>query len=275
MITYDMIKQAADVARSKIGEADTAVILGSGLGDYASTCENTKSVKYTDLPGFPASTVTGHAGEFVSGDKGGHRIIIMNGRFHMYEGFPLDQIALPIRVLRLLGVRNLIITNAAGGVNLNYHPGDLMIITDYINLTGRSPLTGPNLDEFGPRFPDMTRVFDRELRMICLEQALEMKVNIREGVYCCMPGPCYETPAEIRMIRLLGGDAVGMSTVPDVMTAAHAGMRVLGISCITNLAAGILDQPLSHEEVLEAGRKIGKTFLGLIDGVISRMNSPR
>ncbi len=270
-MTYQEIERAAQAAEAIIGRADTAVVLGSGLGDYGETFDHVKRVSYTELPGFPASTAPGHAGEFIGGEKNGKRVLIMNGRFHMYEGIDLERIALPIRVLRLLGVENLILTNAAGGVNTAFHPGELMMITDYINLTGKSPLTGPNMNEFGPRFPDVSHVFTPDLQAVCRKAAGEMDLTLREGVYCWMPGPCYETPAEIRMIRLLGADAVGMSTVPDAMAACHAGMKVLGLSCITNMAAGILDQPITHQEVLETGRRIQSDFRALIDRIIMKI----
>ena len=270
-MTYQEILRAAQAAEAAIGRADTAVVLGSGLGDYGETFENVRRIRYTEIPGFPASTAPGHAGELISGEKNGKRVLIMNGRFHMYEGIRLEQIALPIRVLRLMGVKNLILTNAAGGVNLSFHPGELMMITDYINLTGESPLTGPNIDEIGPRFPDMSHVFTPELQALCRETAAGMGLIMREGVYCWMPGPCYETPAEIRMLRMLGADAVGMSTVPDAMAACHAGMNVLGISCITNMAAGILDQPITHQEVLDTGRRIQADFRTLIDRILEKL----
>ncbi len=270
-MTYEEIKRIAQVAEEAIGRADTAIVLGSGLGDYGETFEKVQRIRYTDLPGFPASTAPGHAGEFIGGEKNGRRVLIMSGRFHMYEGIQMSQIALPVRVLRLLGVKNLILTNAAGGVNTSFRPGDLMMITDYLNLTGQSPLIGPNMDEIGPRFPDMSHVFTPELQTICRDSANKMGLILREGVYCWMPGPCYETPAEIRMLRLLGADAVGMSTVPDAMAARHAGMNVLGLSCITNMAAGILDQPITHQEVLETGKRIQSDFRSLIDRILSRI----
>ena len=270
-MTYQDYEQARDVARQQIGGADTAIVLGSGLGDYVAEFEDAKEIAYRSIPHFPVSTAPGHAGKLISGTKAGKRVLIMSGRVHMYEGVSLDQIAFPIRVLRMLGVKNLILTNAAGGVNEDFQPGDLMLITDYINLTGRSPLTGPNFSAFGPRFPDMSNVFSRELRQSALNCARQMNLELRQGVYCWMPGPCYETPAEIRMIRLLGADAVGMSTVPDAMVAAHAGMNILGISCITNMAAGILNQPITHDEVLEAGKKAQSTFRTLLDNILEKL----
>ena len=269
-MTYQDYEEARLTVAEKIGGAETAVVLGSGLGDYAEEFEDTKEISYRDIPHFPVSTAPGHAGKLISGTKAGKRVLIMSGRLHMYEGFPLEQIVFPIRVLKLMGVKNLILTNAAGGVNESFRPGDLMLITDYINLTGRSPLTGPNESMFGPRFPDMSSAFSRELRQAALESAGEIHLDLRQGVYCWMPGPCYETPAEIRMIRMLGADAVGMSTVPDAMAAVHAGMNVLGISCITNMAAGILNQAITHQEVLEVGRKVQTTFRALLDKIIER-----
>lgn len=269
-MTYQDYEDARRAAEERIGGAETAVVLGSGLGDYAEEFEDLKEISYRDIPHFPVSTAPGHAGKLISGVKEGKRVLIMSGRLHLYEGIPLEQIVFPIRVLKLMGVRNLILTNAAGGVNESFRPGNLMLITDYINLTGRSPLAGPNESMFGPRFPDMSNVFSRELRQTALESAKEIGLELRQGVYCWMPGPCYETPAEIRMIRLLGADAVGMSTVPDAMAAVHAGMNILGISCITNMAAGILNQPITHQEVLEAGKKVQTSFRALLDRVISK-----
>ena len=271
-MTYQDYEEARDVALKQIGGAETAIVLGSGLGDYAEEFEDLKEIRYRDIPHFPVSTAPGHAGKLISGSKAGKRVLIMSGRMHMYEGVRLDQIIFPVRVLKLMGVRNLILTNAAGGVNESFRPGDLMLITDYINLTGKSPLTGPNESMFGPRFPDMSNVFSRELRLTALESAKEISLDLRQGVYCWMPGPCYETPAEIRMIRTLGADAVGMSTVPEAMAAVHAGVNTLGISCITNMAAGILDQPITHQEVLEVGKKVQTSFRALLDRVIDKIS---
>ena len=271
VMTFEEIRQAAGIAENEIGRAESAVVLGSGLGDYGNTFEKVRRIPFTALPGFPASTAPGHAGEFISGEKQGRRVLIMSGRLHYYEGIRVEQIALPVRVLRLLGVKNLILTNAAGGINHMFNPGELMMITDYINLTGQSPLIGPNIDEMGPRFPDMTHVFTPALQDICRNAAQAMGLTLREGVYCWMSGPCYETPAEIRMLRTLGADAVGMSTVPDAMAACHAGMNVLGISCITNMAAGIVNRPITHAEVLETGRRIQASFRELIDRVIVQL----
>ena len=195
----------------------------------------------------------------------------MQGRFHAYEGYDLSEVTMPVRVMALLGVKTLIVTNAAGGVNLDFTPGDLMILTDCINFSGKNPLTGPNLDQFGPRFPDMSRCYDRELIALCQQQADRLGIPVRQGVYMWFNGPCYETPAEIRMARILGADAVGMSTVPEIIVARHCVIRVLGVSCITNMAAGILDQPLCHEEVTEVANRVRTTFRSLLDAVIEAM----
>ena len=198
--------------------------------------------------------------------------MMMSGRFHSYEGHPMEDVTLPIRVMARLGVKNLIVTNAAGGVNLSFSAGCLMMITDFINLSGKNPLVGENLDEFGPRFPDMSNAYDKDLRALALSCAGELKIDLKQGVYCWMSGPCYETPAEIRMTRILGADAVGMSTVPETIVAVHSGMKVLGFSCITNMAAGVLDQPINHEEVMETGRRVRGEFSALLTSVIEKMN---
>jgi purine-nucleoside phosphorylase len=265
------IHKAAKVIEEACGRVDIGIILGSGLGDYAKTLHDPKSLSYSDIPGFPESTVPGHAGIWHSGKQHGKSVCMMQGRFHAFEGYDLQEVTLPVRVMALLGVKTLIVTNAAGGVNLNFHPGDLMQITDFINLTGRNPLRGPNLDEFGPRFPDMTYAYDRELAALAHRLAREMNIRLQKGVYCGFSGPSYETPAEIRMARILGADAVGMSTVPETIVARHCGMRVLGLSCITNMAAGILDAPLDHREVIAAGEQVKETFKSLIDAVIGEI----
>lgn len=268
---YKHIKKAAEVIEKNCGRADIAIVLGSGLGDYASCVSDAKEIAYKDIPGFPQPTVKGHAGKFIFGTLQGKRVLMMNGRFHSYEGLPMEQIAMPVRVMRLLGVQKLILTNAAGGVNTDFSSGDLMLLTDFINLTGKNPLRGENYEEFGPRFPDMTHAYSPALIKTALECAELLDIKLRQGVYCWMPGPSYETPAEIRMIRTLGADAVGMSTVPETIVARHSGMEVLGISCITNMAAGILDQPLSHEEVMAAGEKVQKTFRSLLDAIVAKL----
>jgi len=265
------INQAAEKVISVLGYAEIGVILGSGLGDYADTLADSKRLPYSEIPGFPVSTVSGHAGMLVCGMLHGKRVVMMQGRFHYYEGYSMKEITLPVRVMQKMGVKTLIVTNACGGVNLSFKPGDLMVITDMLSLTGVNPLMGENLDEFGPRFPDMSCVFDKGLRALAHSCAIQRGMRLQEGVYCQFPGPCYETPAEVRMARILGADAVGMSTVPEAMVARHGGMRVLGVSCITNMAAGILNQPLCHEEVTETANRVKEQFKGLIDGVIAKL----
>ncbi len=270
--TYlEKIDGAAKAIEKACGGADIAVVLGSGLGDYAEALEDAGHIDYKDIPHFPVSTVPGHKGRWHTGTLHGRRVCMMQGRFHAYEGYDMKDVTLPVRVMQKLGVRTLIVTNAAGGVNLDFHAGDLMLITDFINLSGKNPLTGPNLDEFGPRFPDMSRAMDRDLQALAVETARRLEIPLQQGVYCWLNGPSFETPAEIRMARTLGADAVGMSTVPEILVARHGGMRVLGVSCITNMAAGILDQPLNHEEVMETGNRVKGTFRKLLDGVIGQL----
>jgi len=265
------INLAAEKVIAELGSAEIGVILGSGLGGFANDVRDAKKLPYSEIPGFPVSTVPGHAGMLVCGMLHGRRVVMMQGRFHYYEGYSMKDVTLPVRVMQKMGVKTLIVTNACGGVNLSFKPGDLMVISDVLTLTGFNPLMGPNLDEFGPRFPDMSCIFDRELRALAHACAKERGMTLQEGVYCQFPGPCYETPAEIRMARVLGADAVGMSTVPEVQAARHGGMRVLGVSCITNMAAGILDQPLCHEEVTETAGRVKEQFKGLLDSVIAKM----
>lgn len=271
MREIERIDKAAAYIREALGEADIAVVLGSGLGDYVEALQDARMIPYSEIPGFPASTVAGHAGELWAGTLHGKRVLMMRGRFHSYEGHPLSDVVLPIRAMARMGVKDLILTNAAGAVNVDFAPGDLMLITDFINFSGKNPLTGPNIDELGPRFPDMSRAYDKRLRAIAAEAAAERVITLREGVYAWFNGPTYETPAEIRMARVLGADAVGMSTVPETIAAVHAGMRVLGVSCLTNMAAGILDAPLSHQEVMETGERVRGTFRTLLDGVIEKL----
>lgn len=265
------IDEAAAKVLAVCGKADIGVILGSGLGDYAEALEDAVKLPYSEIPGFPRSTVAGHAGMWCCGTLYGKRVVMMQGRFHYYEGYGMKDVTLPVRVMQKIGVKTLIVTNAAGGVNLGYHPGDLMVIGDIFSMTAQNPLIGPNLDAFGPRFPDMSCAFDKELRALAHECANEQGFALREGVYAQMTGPTYETPAEIRMLRTLGADAVGMSTVPEVIVARHGGMRVLGISCITNMAAGILDQPLNHAEVTETANRVKGQFRNLLDRIIEKM----
>ena len=265
------IDEAAAKVLAVCGKADIGVILGSGLGDYAEALEDAVKLPYSEIPGFPRSTVAGHAGMWCCGTLYGKRVVMMQGRFHYYEGYGMKDVTLPVRVMQKIGVKTLIVTNAAGGVNLGYHPGELMVIGDIFSMTAQNPLIGPNLDAVGPRFPDMSCAFDKELRALAHECANEQGFALREGVYAQMTGPTYETPAEIRMLRTLGADAVGMSTVPEVIVARHGGMRVLGISCITNMAAGILDQPLNHAEVTETANRVKGQFRNLLDRIIEKM----
>jgi purine-nucleoside phosphorylase len=270
--TYlEKIEGAAKAVEKACGTAEIGVVLGSGLGDYVEALQNAKHIDYRDIPHFPESTVPGHKGRWHTGTLYGKRVCMMQGRFHAYEGYDLKDVTLPVRVMQLLGVKTLIVTNAAGGVNLDFQAGDLMLLTDVINLAGKNPLTGPNLDAFGPRFPDMSRALDRDLQALAVETARKLDIPLRQGVYCWLNGPTFETPAEIRMVRALGADAVGMSTVPEIIVARHGGLRVLGVSCITNMAAGVLDQPLNHEEVMEMGNRVKGTFRKLLDGVIERL----
>lgn len=250
------------------GTPEIGLILGSGLGVLADEIENPVAIPYEDIPHFPVSTVEGHAGQLVFGDLEGKRVVAMQGRFHFYEGYSMEQVTFPVRVLKLIGVETLIVTNAAGACNENFNPGDLMIITDHINFFGTSPLIGKNANEFGTRFPDMSEAYDKQLMKLTEQVASDLGLNVQKGVYFGNTGPTYETPAEVRMARLLGGDVVGMSTVPEVIVARHSDMRVLGISCVSNMAAGILDQPLNHEEVIETTERVRQDFLSLVRGTI-------
>ncbi|EOS58144.1 purine-nucleoside phosphorylase [Paenibacillus barengoltzii] len=264
-----MIREAADYIRSRSAlTPKVGLILGSGLGVLADHIEEPVSINYSDIPFFPQSTVEGHAGELLIGTVQGTPVVLMKGRFHMYEGYGPEMTAFPVRVMKELGVRTLLVTNAAGGVNTSYEPGDLMLISDHLNLTGRNPLVGPNDEELGPRFPDMSQAYSRRLREIARKVAADKGVPLQEGVYAGLLGPTYETPAEIRMLRTLGADAVGMSTVSETIVARHAGIEVLGISCISNMAAGILDQPLSHQEVMETTERVREKFLSLVLSII-------
>ena len=265
------IHTAADAICAAVGGAEIGVILGSGPGDYVEALEDAKYIDYVDIPGFPHSTAPGHAGRWWTGTLHGKRVCMMQGRFHAYEGWDLKEVTMPVRVMALLGVKTLFVTNAAGGVNLNFSQGCLMMISDFINMSGRNPLTGPNLAEFGVRFPDMTHAYDVDLMNLCQTQADKLGLKIEKGVYMWMNGPCYETPAEIRMARVLGADAVGMSTVPETIVARHCGMRVLGVSCITNMAAGILDVLLDEQEVIDTAARVKGTFRALLDATIEAL----
>ena len=244
-------------------EPEIGLVLGSGLGDLADEIVNPVIVSYSDIPHFPTSTVAGHKGQLVYGELSGKTVVAMQGRFHFYEGYSIQEVTLPIRVMKLLGVTSIGLTNAAGGVNVEFTPGDLMLITDHINFTSQNPLIGHNDDEMGPRFPDMSHTYDTEYQAIIQEVAKKMNVSIQTGVYMGFSGPTYETPAEVRMARILGADAVGMSTVPEAIVARHAGLRVFGISCITNLAAG-MQSSLNHQEVVDVSTRVNETFKTLL-----------
>lgn len=250
---------------------EVGLVLGSGLGPLAEELEDAVKIPYTDLPHFPKPTVEGHAGQFVSGLLHGVPVLAMHGRYHYYEGYSMEQVTLPVRVMHALGVKTVILTNAAGGLNESFKAGDLMLITDHINWMSNNPLIGPNDESFGPRFPDMTEVYNKEWRALAKAAAKDLDIPLKEGVYFGLTGPSYETPAEVRMIRLLGGDAVGMSTVPEAIVARHAGMKVLGISCITNAWSGVSDKPLSHEEVIETSNRAKEHFTQLIKTIVKRM----
>lgn len=265
----ERIQDAAEYIRVSIGGSpQIGIILGTGLGPLAGELEQPVELDYSNIPGFPGTTVAGHAGKLVYGMLGGKRVLVMKGRFHYYEGYDISQVVFHIRVFKLLGIENLLVTNAAGGINTFFKPGDLMLITDHIGFFAPSPLRGGNLEEFGTRFPDMCGVYDRNLIETAKESARQEGFDLQEGVYAFAQGPMFETPAEIRALRILGADAVGMSTVPEVITARHSGMRVLGISCITNMAAGMLKQPLNHEEVMDTAKKVEKRFSSLVTGIL-------
>ena len=244
------------------------VVLGSGLGAFARSLDKPVTIPYREIPHFPASTAVGHAGELVVGTAGGVPVAVMAGRVHGYEGYRLEQVVFPVRVLGRFGVRILVLTNAAGSVNVNYKPGELMVIDDHINYMGTNPLIGPNDDELGPRFFDMSEAYDPGLRQIAEKACWKAGVPVRHGVYIAFTGPSYETPAEIRMCRTLGADALGMSTVPEVIAARHMGIRVLAISCITNMAAGVLKQKLDHREVLEVGERAAAGLMDVLGRII-------
>lgn len=265
------VMQAADALRAAIGfEPKVGVVLGSGLGGLADAVERPVYLPYAGLPGFAASTAPGHAGRFVAGELAGRPVLCMQGRLHFYEGHPMQAIAFPVRVMKAAGIENLILTNAAGGVNAGFSVGDLMLIEDHINFMGQNPLTGPNDEAIGPRFCDMSTAYTPELRALALGVAAKQGVKLQRGVYLGYMGPSYETPAEIRAFRLLGADAVGMSTVPEVIAAAHCGMRVLAVSLITNLAAGMAGK-LSGDEVIETANRKAAVLQRLITGVIAEL----
>lgn len=266
---YEKLLNCTNAVKSKISfKPEVALILGSGLGDYAKEMSIEETIEYSEIDGFPVSTVVGHQGRFLFGYVKGVPVVAMQGRVHFYEGYPMSDVVLPVRLMGLLGAKTVILTNAAGGVNFNFQPGDLMMITDQITTMIPSPLIGPNLDELGTRFPDMSEVYDRELRKLIRQAARNTKVSLQSGVYMQFTGPSYETPAEIRMCRALGGDAAGMSTACEAMAARHMGLRVCGISCITNMAAGMSNQPLNHKEVQETADRVAEEFKNLVTETI-------
>ncbi|MFC3772006.1 purine-nucleoside phosphorylase [Paenibacillus sp. GCM10012303] len=250
---------------------EVGLILGSGLGVLADLMEDVTVIHYEEIPFFPVSTVEGHAGELLIGTIEDRKAVLMKGRFHLYEGYDVASVAFPVRVMKALGVKSLLVTNAAGGVNIGFQPGDLMLIRDHLNLMFRNPLIGRNEEALGVRFPDMSQAYSARLLESAREAADQLGIRLQEGVYAGLLGPTYETPAEIKMLRTLGADAVGMSTVPEVIAARHAGIEVLGISCITNMAAGILNQPLSHAEVVETADRVKESFLELVSAVIPKL----
>lgn len=271
MSYYDTIISASEYLKGRgIIEPEVGLILGSGLGELADAIENPVAVKYEDIPNFPVSTVEGHSGQMVYGDLAGKKVIALQGRFHFYEGYTMKEVTLPVRVFQALGVESLIVTNACGGVNPKFNPGDLMMITDYINLMGDNPLMGPNDERLGVRFPDVTEAFDVEYQELIVSIGEELGLDLQRGVYAGFTGPVYETPAEIKMAHILGADAAGMSTVPEVIAAHHGGLRVAGISCITNHAAG-LGPKLSHEDVIEVSAKVRGSFKKLVLTLIERL----
>ena len=250
-----------------------ALVLGSGLGAFADELDAATRIPYEKIPGFPRSTAVGHAGRLVIGKAGGIVVAAMQGRVHSYEGYSAKEVVFPMRVFGRMGIRSAILTNAAGGINLEFKQGALVVIRDHINLQGSNPLIGPNDDRFGPRFPDMSQAYCKSYREVALAEAKRLAIEVREGVYAALSGPSYETPAEIRYLRTIGADLVGMSTVPEVIVARHMGIRVLGISCVTNMAAGILDRPLDHREVLETGERVKGQFIALLRAVLPRIAS--
>lgn len=286
LMTYENAVEAAEFIKSKYDkEIKIALVLGSGLGAFADDLENTVRVSYEEIPHFQRSTVEGHAGQLVLGEVAGVPVAVQQGRFHFYEGYAMEQVIFPMRVFGVMGVESVILTNAAGSVRTSTKQGTLMLIRDHINFMGVNPLRGVNDERFGPRFPEMSEVYCKEYQQIAGEEAkklaeerfengtdTEIKQILRRGVYCALSGPTYETPAEIRMFRWLGADAVGMSTVPEAIAARHTGMKVLGISCITNMAAGMTDDPINHEEVMETGARVAEIFKELLRRIIVRIS---
>jgi purine-nucleoside phosphorylase len=258
-------------AKPALGLPKVAVVLGSGLGDFANNLTDAVAIPYAEIPNFPCSTAVGHAGKLVIGKLGDLTIAAMQGRVHQYEGYTCKQASFPVRVFGLLGLKAIVLTNAAGGINAKYGQGALVLMTDHLNFQGANPLTGPNDDRFGPRFPDLSEAYSKEFRQFALDEAKRLGIELHEGVYAALAGPSYETPAEIRYLRTIGADLVGMSTVPEVIVARHMGIKVMAISCVTNMAAGLSNQTINHEEVLETGARVRGKFLALLGAVIPRI----
>jgi purine-nucleoside phosphorylase len=273
MIDYfEKVAQTTTWMRERMGAIpDVAIVLGSGLGDFTSTLKDASTIAYGAIPNWPRSAVVGHAGALVIGTLAGKRVAALSGRVHYYEGHEMRTVTFATRVVGALGVRALVLTNAAGGINLGFTPGTLMVMDDHINLMGSNPLIGANDERFGPRFPDMSEVYSRRLRAVADEAANRQGLPLAHGVYAALHGPSYETPAEIRYLRTIGADAVGMSTAPEAIVARHMGLEVLGISCITNMAAGVLPQPLVHDEVMEVARRVRARFSALLEGIVERL----
>src|SRR4051812_31451346 len=269
---YDRAQRAAQLIRERVKlEPSVAIVLGSGLGAFAEDLTESRAVPYSEIPGFARATVEGHAGQLVVGKANDVTVAAMQGRFHFYEGYALEEVTFPIRVLKMLGVKTLILTNAAGSLNTEFTPGSLMVISDHINLMGVNPLIGSNDERFGPRFPDLSATYDPALQNLVIAEARAISLEMRRGVYASLTGPSYETPAEIHMVRTLGADAVGMSTVPEAIVARHMDMRVVGISCITNLAAGVSDRPVDHSQVITTGEQVREKFTELLRRVIAKL----
>ena len=273
---YEKLMKCYESVKEKVKfTPKVALVLGSGLGDYAEDIKITATLDYHDIEGFPVSTIPGHKGRFVFGYVEETPVVIMQGRVHFYEGYSIQDVVLPIRLMKLMGAEVLFLTNAAGGVNFDFHAGDLMLIKDHISMFVPSPLIGANLDELGVRFPDMSDIYDRELRDMIKNLARDMESPLQEGIYIQLTGPAYESPAEVQMCRILGGDAVGMSTACEALAANHMGMKICGISCISNLACGMTEQPLSHKEVQEAADKVAPRFKKLVTNVIAEIGRDR
>jgi purine-nucleoside phosphorylase len=272
LTVYERAEHAARTVRARFSEdVRVALVLGSGLGAFADDLEDAVAIPYEEIPGFARPTVEGHAGRMVLGKIAGTAIAVMQGRFHYYEGYAFEEVTFPIRTLGLLGIKSLVLTNAAGGINVAFDQGALMVISDHLNLMGTSPLRGAHDARFGQRFPDMTEVYARDYQEIAVEEAHAMGLELRRGIYAALSGPSYETPAEVRMLRTLGADAVGMSTVPEAIIAQQMGVKILGISCITNMAAGVIGEPIHHEEVMETGARVRDTFRELLRRIIPRL----